>query len=255
VPEPDEDAGAIEMNADGLGISVTPDLLRCSVEGCEEPVIIKSTGERVLMVFEIEFVDDPAAEFGHDRECENESLRKDEECRFRVTFTPLRTGGTRKVDLVIHQNLPEVPTTVPVEGEVEDGDAGSPVGDLVAPPGEVRCFHQRGGTAEGEDALQISLTLRIEGASPDELPGSVLLTAQDDRGPSASARGGIGEGRVLALPLEPEHYGQTHVVTVGVDPENEVPETDEDDNQLTVSVDLPADPASSQELSCAAQQG
>jgi CARDB len=203
----------------------------------------------------IEFVDDPAREFAHDRACENKSLRKDEECRFRVTFTPLRTGGTRNVDLVIHQNLPEVPTTVPVEGEVDDGDAGSPVGDLVAPPGDVRCFHQQAGTAEGEDALQISLTLRLDGASSDELPGSVLLSAQSDRGPSASARGGVGEGRVLALPLEPEHYGQTHVVTVRVDPDNEVPETDENNNQLTVSVDLPAEPASSQELSCAAQQG
>jgi hypothetical protein len=255
VPEPDEDAGSIAMNEGGLGIEVTPDLLRCSSAGCEEPVVIESTGERVLMIFEIEFEDDPAAEFRHDDACENTSLRKDEECRFQVTFNPLRTGGTRKVDLVIHQNFREDPTTVPVEGEVEDGDAGSPVGDLVAPPGEVRCFHQQAGTAEGEDALQISLTLRLDGASSDELPGSVLLSAQSDRGPSASGSGGVGEGRVLALPLEPEHYGQIHVVTVRVDPDSEVPETDEDNNRLTVSVDLPAEPASSQELSCAAQQG
>jgi hypothetical protein len=71
----------------------------------------------------------------------------------------------------------------------------------------------------------------------------VLVTAQSNLGPSSSDRGGVGEGRVSALPLEPDDYGRTHIVTVSIDRNNEVPETDEDNNQLTVTVGLPAQPA------------
>jgi hypothetical protein len=254
LPQPDEDGGATSTTEDGLGIEVTPDLLRCSAEGCEEPVTIKSTGEELLMISEIEFVDgEAAAEFDHDGACENERLSKDEECRLSVSFTPSGSGGTRRARLEIHQNLLGPPTYVPVEGEAEDGPE-PPAGDLFASPDGVRCRHQRAGTAEGEDALQISLSLQFQGASPDELPG-VVISAQSDAGPSDSARGGVGEGRVMALALQPEHYGRTHLVTVRIDPEDEVPETDEDNNQLTVSVQVPEQPASSQDLPCSAQGG
>ena len=115
-------------------------------------------------------------------------------------------------------------------------------------------MHQRGGALvnnEAKDALQIFFSLRLEGASPDQLPGPVLVRAHSNLGPSASARGGVGEGqRVAALPLDPDDYGRTHNVTVRVDPDNEVPESDEGNNELTVTVAVPAHPGSPQSLPC-----
>jgi hypothetical protein len=133
-----------------------------------------------------------------------------------------------------------------------------PIGDLLASPDDAECVHQRAGAirnGEPKDALQILFSLRLDGASPDQLPGLVLVTAQGNLGPSSSDRGGVREGRVSALPLEPDDYGRTHIVTVSIDRNNEVSETDEDNNQLTVTVGLPAQPAPSQSLPCLAHQG
>jgi hypothetical protein len=95
---------------------------------------------------------------------------------------------------------------------------------LLASPDDVECVHQRAGAirnGEPKDALQILFSLRLDGASPDQLPGLVLVTAQSNLGPSSSDRGGVGERRVSALLLEPDDYGRTHIVTVSIDRNNE----------------------------------
>ena len=250
-----EDGEAVVTTAaDGLSIEVTPDTLHCTSDGCEEPVIIKSTGERLLNIDEIEFDGEAAADFGHGDGCEHRSLGEDEECSLSISFTPSGSVGARIARLVIHQNLPGPPTYVDLEGEVDGGPTPPPIGDLLASSEGVQCVHQRGGalvSGEPKDALQIFFSLRLEGASPDQLPGSVQTNARSNLGPSWSARGGVGEGqRVAALPLDPDDYGRTHTVTVSVDPDNEVPESNEDNNQLTVTVALPAQPGSSQSLPC-----
>jgi hypothetical protein len=156
---------------------------------------------------------------------------------------------------VIHQNFPGDPTVVAVEGE---SSAVPPIGDLAASADGVECVHQRAGAisnGEPRDALQIFFALPLEGASPDQLPVLVLVTAQSNLGPSSSDRDGVGVGRVSALPLEPDDYGRTHMIIVSVDPKNEVAGTNEDNNQLTVTVGLPAQPASPQSLPCVADQG
>jgi hypothetical protein len=245
---------SVQRSEDGLGIRVTPAVLRCDSGGCGEPVTIESTGEKLLQISTIEFDGVAASDFRHDGVCENQSLRKGENCRLSVDFTPLGSE-TRQARLVIHQNFPGDPTYVAVEGE---SSAMPPIGDLLASPDDVECVHQRAGAirnGEPKDALQILFSLRLDGASPDQLSGLVLVTAQSNLGPSSSDRGGVGEGRVLALPLEPDDYGRTHIVTVSIDRNNEVPETDEDNNQLTVTVGLPAQPAPSQSLPCLAHQG
>jgi hypothetical protein len=102
-----------------------------------------------------------------------------------------------------------------------------------------------------KNALQIRFVLRLEGASPTDLPGLVLVRAQSNLGPSASPRGGVGEGfRVLALPLEPSHYGRTHTVSIRVDPDNDVLESNEGNNEFRVSAFVPSQPGSTQRLSC-----
>jgi SAM-dependent methyltransferase len=58
-----------------------------------------------------------------------------------------------------------------------------------------------------------------------------------------------------ALPFPDEEfsaddYGRTHTVTVSVDPDNEVAESNEDNNQFTVTVEVPAQPGSPQSLPC-----
>jgi hypothetical protein len=255
LPQPDQGSSpSVHRFEDRLGIRVTPTVLRCSSDRCEEPVKIESTGEELLLISTIEFDGMAASEFRHDGQCENQSLRKGEDCRLSVSFAPLGSG-TRRARLVIHQNFSGDPTYVAVEGE---GSAVPSIGDLVPSPDDVECVHQRAGaTINGEqkDALQIIFALRLDGASPDELPGLVLVTARSNIGPAASAAGSVGDGRVAALPLEPDDYGQTHIITVSVDPKNEVPEINEDNNQLTVTVGLPEQPASAQSLPCLADQG
>ncbi len=255
LPQPEENAGAaVTTTAGELGIEVTPDTLHCSIDGCEEPVVIKSTGDQLLRIGDIEFDGEAATTFNLSGKCENRSLSKDEECQLTVSFTPSGSAGTRNARLVIHQNLPELPTYVDLEGKVESGDpTPTPTGDLLA-SGAVECRHQRAGAivnGEAKDALQILFSVRLEGASPDQLQGLVLVTAHSNLGPSASARGGVGNGSLVAqLALRPEDYGRTHTVTVSIDPNNEVPESNEDNNQFTVTVGLPAQPGSPQLLPC-----
>ena len=258
LPNPEADGegnGTVHMTAAGLGIKVSPETLHCRSNECEEPVIITSTGERLLETYGIEFEGEAAAEFGHDRTCENKRLRKDEECRFTVAFLPVGAGGTRTATLVIHQNLPKVPTRVPVEGEFEDGGPPPPPppkeGDLAASRSSVRCEHVRSGAIEMRDAIQIFFRLRFSHA-PDQ-PPSVFVSAESDLGPRGQSRGASdGERHVALAPLEPDDYGRSHTVIVSIDPREDVPESNDLNNRLRVRVELPPQPGSPQSLTCRA---
>jgi len=253
VPDPDKDqSGSTTVTVHGgPDIKVTPESLKCTSDGCET-VTIESTGEKPLEVRTIEFDGEAASEFSQAGDCENHTLDKGQDCRLTVNFTP-SAPGTRLARLVIHQNLPKLPTYVPLEGQ---GSAVFSMGDLVTSPEDVDCVHQQAGAidhGELKDALQIFFTLRLDGASPHQLNKLVLVSARSNRGPSASARGGIGAGRVAALPLKPDDYGHTHIVTVSLDPNNEVAEDNEANNRLTVRVGVPLHPQSTQNLHCTAK--
>jgi hypothetical protein len=255
MPNPAEGGGGsptTTTTANGLSLEVSPASVHCDAESCDE-VAVKSTGVKALTIWLIEFEGDVNAEFGHSGDCDNNTLQTGEECHVSVIFTPSGVSGTRVAKLVIHQNLPGDPTRVPIEAEAEGPTSPPPPTvhtDLIPVRANTRCVYQRGGATNGQDALQILFVLQLEGASSSETP-AVLVQAQSNLGPSTSNVGRPGPGyRAMALPLDPNHYGRTHAVTVRVDPENEVPETNEGNNQFLVRVFVPPHPASTQTLVC-----
>jgi hypothetical protein len=260
MPNPQNGGQAIETTEGettkgGLSLKWTPETVRCSSDGCDE-VTVTSTGDERLEIGLLEFIGEAAAEFGFGGgDCEENNLEKGEKCHVSVSFTPSGAGGTRKADLLIHQNLPSPPTVVPVEGEVEDGGPPAPpppsVGDLVFSRSGVRCLHLRGGAIVNQqprDALQIFVSLRFVDA-PDQ-PQSVWVSARSNLGPGGQTRGVVEGERLVALALEPNDYGRHHMVIVTVDPTNEVHESNEDNNRLRVRVDLPRQPGSPRTLIC-----
>lgn len=253
VPEPDEEesSASTEMSQGGIGIKVTPEVLRCSSDACEQPVTIKSTGEKSLRVTTIELEGEAASSFRHGGECENQSLLKDEDCSLNVSFASSGTGGNERARLIIHQNLPSPPTYVDLEGE---GGAEKPIGDLVASPIGVACIHQ--GAVDARDVVKIYFFLQLVGANPNSLPGGVLVTGRSNIGHFVSYRSRVSdqEKSVASLLVWPGSYGRTGSVFVRLDPKNQVREDNEDNNQLRVSVPLPERPARTQALDCAASQ-
>jgi hypothetical protein len=119
MPDP-QGVPSIVTKEDGLSLEVTPKTVQCSGDRCDE-VTVTSTGEKLLKIDGIEFVGDAAEEFSHGGDCDSRSLRKDEECRVAVSFTPSGVSGTRNAILRIHQNLSGPATDVAVESEVEGG--------------------------------------------------------------------------------------------------------------------------------------
>jgi hypothetical protein len=105
----------------GPDIAVTPEKVHCDINGCDQTVTIMSTGNEVLKIRNIEF--DPASgEFAQDHACEWHDLMKDERCQVGVTFVPSGAAGTHYARMVIHQNLPGLPTYVALEGKVEENE-------------------------------------------------------------------------------------------------------------------------------------
>jgi hypothetical protein len=230
---------------DSLGLEVKPKKVTCDSDGCDE-LTVTSTGDRLVKIYNIEFIGDDVGEFSHDG-CENQDLEKDQACQITVTFTPSRPGS-RTVTLRMHHNVGPYPTDIPIEAEASGGPP-PPTLDLVPAKDTVTCVYQAGGALvdhQPKDALQITFTLQLDGASQLPDGASVLITARSSRGPrDPYERGGVGEGRYVALPLEPSDYRRLHTVTVRVDPNNEVPEGNEDNNVFRVRVFVPSRPSSS----------
>jgi hypothetical protein len=75
----------------GICIEVTATSLSCTSDGCD-PLTIKSTGSKPLLVRSIEF-DREAADFHHGGECQDKELSPNDECALTVTFTPSGDGN------------------------------------------------------------------------------------------------------------------------------------------------------------------
>jgi hypothetical protein len=258
-PGPPADNGEhITTTDDGLSMKVSPDRVHCDSDECDNDVTVTSTGNELLEITSIEFEGEAAEEFGYSGNCEEQSpLGKDESCGIQISFKPSGGGGTRNVNLVIHQNFVGAPTRVPVAGEVEGGGPPPPpppsLGDLVALRSGVSCSHVRGGAlvnGEPRDAIQISFSLRFLDA-PDG-PQSVFVSARSTLGPTGQSQGRREGSRDVALALRSIDYGRRHLVIVRIDPNNDVPESNDHNNLLRVRVDLPAAPGSPQPLSCRA---
>jgi hypothetical protein len=107
-----------------LCLTVTPTVLHCSSEGCDNDVTVRSTGSVPLRITTIEFDGPAAGSFSQDGDCENRDLQENEECSITVHYTPREVG---LAFLVIHQNLQGPPTFVALEGDIDTPPPDDPV--------------------------------------------------------------------------------------------------------------------------------
>ena len=224
--------GKIEHEEDGVGITVSPPTLSCDDDGCESSVTIERSGDQPLELATMEVRGDARLDFRPDDRCQQIQLAPGDKCEFGVDFTTSVPGAVRTAELVLHQNVGDDPTFVPLEGKADEGLAGQ--GDLSLAPTEELCAYQPGGLPDGSDALQ--LFVRIQAAGLPARP--VQVGATSDTGLSGSVVAGIGDIG-LALAVGPEDSGTTPVVTVTVDPDDALPETNEDNNTLRVKAQMP----------------
>jgi hypothetical protein len=109
-----------------LVIKITPAKLECSADGCSEQVRVENAGNLPLRVDAIEVEGTDAESFQPDRKgtCAHHTLQESgDSCSFDVGYNPSGDGGTATATLVIHQNLPDVPSYVPLFGD-NGGDGG-----------------------------------------------------------------------------------------------------------------------------------
>jgi hypothetical protein len=116
-------SGSGETCEGGLCITVTPTVLHCSDDGCDDVVTVRSTGSELLRIDSIELEGHAAGSFRQDGDCESRELAEDETCSITVQFTPGDAGEAR---LVIHQNLKGPPTVVALEGEIDPKPTDGP---------------------------------------------------------------------------------------------------------------------------------
>jgi hypothetical protein len=174
-PTPSDTAGTAVTCEGELCISVTPMVLHCSSDGCDNDVTVQSTGSEVLVITTIEFDGPAAGSFSQDGDCENpelhRELREGEECSITVLFTP---GEARDARLVIHQNLQGPPTIVALEGEIDlSKPAETCEGELcISTPTVLHC---------SSDGCDNDVTVQSTGSAP------LRITTIDFEGPAAGS--------------------------------------------------------------------
>jgi hypothetical protein len=233
-----------------VGIDVAPKALTCNPK-CDSKVTIRSIGVKPLVVAAIEFDGPARARFKQTGACAQKQFVQDEACSFEVTFSPAGTSGKQVARLVINQNLPGPASFVDLTGE---GPASGL--DLVPLADNVECAFQPAGTAGGKDAIQVFFRLSMTGAKPADLFGLVPVVARSNSGAITTFSTAVSQNPnavvVAALPLTTGDYDRPHAITITVDPENKIAETDETNNQLQVSTSLLGKPKSTTPLDCRA---
>lgn len=85
-------AGSGDACGGGSCIELTATSLTCTGADCD-PLTIKSTGSKPLLVRSIEIDGEAAADFHHGGECQDRELAPNDECALTVTFTPSGDGS------------------------------------------------------------------------------------------------------------------------------------------------------------------
>lgn len=158
----------------------------------------------------------------------------------------------------------------PTEGVTDNRDTAPPTdvvttdqGDATPPPplpqtnldiywvGPLECSIIAGGGAGGADGLTIFVGLRSGGETVTSL---IPISASTDSGgnSSANAAAGTNGSTPVQVNLAASDYGRSLGVTVTADPKNTIAETDDSNNTLNISVDLPVTGPASQDVPCRA---
>jgi hypothetical protein len=235
------------------GIDISPkQQLRCDSADCAQPITIRSIGTAPLMIGTIEIDGEHATDFRPVGHCANTSLKLGDTCTFGVSFTPPTHGTPRHARLVINQNLPGPATFLALEGELPKQQP-----DLTVSSNGLQCSYTP--AKSGSGVLLVRFTLTLAGSEPNPAKQRVRVTAASTSGLRLDARfvaGGPTDPTpsTAILPTRPIHLGRTHLITFTVDPGNEIAESNENNNQITVSVTLPATAKASVLLSCHIQR-
>ena len=124
------------------------------------------------------------------------------------------------------------------------GDGGSEEAEfnLVASPDNASCAYVPNGSLSGADLLNVFFFFLIIGANPEDVESSLAVRGGSDTGLSASAqsRPNNQASNVAQLDLRPSDFGQAHRLTITVDADDQIRETDESDNSIRVDLELPS---------------
>lgn len=183
---------ALEHVSGALGLRVVPTPITCDEDGCT-PITVTSIGTAPLRVTSLEFEGDGGS-YLRATGCENAVLATGQACTIVLEFSAENAPEAATTRLVIHQNLPEVPTLVPLEADgvlpaelnLVLGEAMCDMSALVDDPdtggvsGELRVVAPLGVTGL-EDASSVEAALYVDGApvSSTEVgpqDGSVSIT-------------------------------------------------------------------------------
>lgn len=245
VPGPPLDGGLPQ-------IDVSPKALTCTAKSCSSPVTVRNVGNATLAIGGITFDGSAAGSYGSKSSCAHKSFGPGKSCVVTVRFTPSGQGGQENAVLVINHNGPNKTISIPIVG-----DGGPvPVVNLNVTPGNIDCrFLRLDGSEQAQDALQLQLSVRLTQGSPFELDRPVSITATSNLGPTVRTIAALSKAQLTLayIPLRASDFNKSHIIAVIVDPANEIPETNEHDNTISVTVVLPSQPPSatrSVPLSC-----
>jgi hypothetical protein len=114
------------------------------------------------------------------------------------------------------------------------------VGDIVTAPQNVQCSYVPHGNLDGSDGLTVFLYVYLLGASA--LPGSLSTSVSFSNGYStvySAAPSGTAQ-KALQGPIRATDWGHALTVHVAADPNDQYRETNETNNTIDVTVNLPA---------------
>ena len=113
----DETTGNALEHVDGdLGLRVVPTPITCDEDGRCDPITVTSIGTALLRITSLQFGGN-AASYLTASGCEDAVLATGESCTITLEFDAENAPEGATTQLVINQNLPEVPTLVPLEAD------------------------------------------------------------------------------------------------------------------------------------------
>ncbi|WP_329000181.1 hypothetical protein OHA18_37820 [Kribbella sp. NBC_00709] len=248
-PPPPTASGTVGHCEGQLCILVEPAQVRCSGDHCDSAVQVTSGGRTRLRLGSIEFKGDIADRFSQTGNCEKEVLIKLEKCSISIQIAP---GPAGTAQMRIHQNLKGPASVVTLEA---DELAPSPVitGSLpdLTLSADPQCSVVPGGQTSRADGLTLFVGVRNEGEG--QVDSLVPFRLTSNTGLRGSGRTALDSEGLTAMQVDlgSSDYEKSHLFTVTVDPNNQIPEQDETNNTLRLKVSLPTRPDQAQDVRCA----
>lgn len=149
-----------------------------------------------------------------------------------------RTPGTGKPsDVTTSTSAPPSP---PGPALTTPGDTRQVIGNVLMSPQNVHCTYVPHGNLDGTDSLTVLAYILLIGAS--ELPGTVKSSMSISNGYSRTYTGGQSNQSPAYFqgPIYLADWGKALTVRLRADPDDRYRETNEADNAITVTVNLPA---------------